>query len=213
MIYPNDIDILLRSALSDFDAISIREKSSIGALHQIVRKEILEMPDPAWLLSAEDYNQLETSKRLISDNYLFYYNLGGENDEKGAIAKYAKRMGLKAVNSNSTYQPIKSFINRNDSGPSEFLNLVRHSDFIIGRSMHLIIFALLYHKPFIVLTSDPDTRFLDVLSVFDITDRIVLPNQLDSGLSLKEIDWCAVDSRINQLRSRANEFFHTHLLR
>lgn len=211
-IHPSNIDIFLRSALSDFDAISVREKSNIEALQQIVQKEILEMPDPALLLSAEEYNRIETPGRLIKDDYLFYYNPGDEYDEDGVIAEYAKEMGLKAVNSNSRYRPIKSFINKNDSGPSEFLNLVRYSNFVIGRSMHLIVFALLYHKPFIVLTSDPDTRLLDILSVFDITDRIVPPEQLNSHLSLKEIDWQDVDSRINHLRSKASKFFKTNLL-
>lgn len=210
--HPNDIDIFIRSTLADFDAISVREKSNIEALQQIVQKEILEMPDPALLLSAEEYNRIGTPRRLIKDDYLFYYNPGDESDEKGAIARYAKEMGLKAVNSNSRYLPIKSFINKNDSGPSEFLNLVRYSNFVIGRSLHLIIFALLYHKPFIILTSDPDTRLLDILSVFDITDRIVSPEQLDSHLSLKEIDWDAVDGRINHLRSKARTFFNTHIL-
>lgn len=210
--HPNDIDIFLRSSLADFDALSIREKSAIETLQQIVQKEIVAMPDPAWLLSPEEYNKLDTKERIIGHKYLFYYDPKNEQDKGRYITNYAKRIGLKAVNSNSQYCPMTSFINKNVSGPIEFLNLIRNADIVVGRSLHLLVFALLYHKPFLIITSNPDTRLIDMLSSFHILDRIVSPEQLCSLPQPQDIDWNLVDDRINKMRSKANMFFKTHIL-
>lgn len=209
---PKELNLIFTPTLKDFDAISTREASLSNLFSDLLNQSIDTMPDPAWLISTKKYNQLTINKPLIKGKYLFYYTPQNEYHDSHLISQYAGKIHLKAVCSNSSFRKCPHFVNYNKVGPSEFINLVRNAEFVCGNSMHLLVFALLYHKPFLVLSSNPDTRLVELLSSFQISDRIVSPEKLCSLPQPKNIDWNLVDDKINLMCSKANIFFRTHLL-
>lgn len=206
---PKSIDLFFNSMLSDFCQISVREKSTADILSQFIDKPIRVMPDPVFLLTSQKFDAITKSKKICPQKYLFYYDPKNETDRSGHIYNYAQKRGLKAVNSNSCEKYIRNFVNYNESGPSEFINLVKHAEMICGYSMHLVIFALLYHKPFIVISDNPDARLTDLLKDFKLIDRVVPYDKLNESLKFKEIDWEMVDTKIQDLRKLSISFFQS----
>ena len=200
---PLDVDLLLKSLLEDYYAISVREKSLADSLSSILDKQIATTPDPTWLLDVEVYEKISYNKLLVKGKYLFYYTPRNEYIASDIVYEYAKLHNLKAVCSSSPSLACKRFINYNNAGPAEFLNLIKNAEIIIGNSMHMIIFALLFHKPFIVLSNDIDTRMKDLLKCFGLEDRFCSLETLNSAYEPCVIDWHEVDSKVMELKKLA----------
>lgn len=208
---PQDVDLIFVPMLNDFDAISVREQSLSCLFSKLLNKKIATMPDPAWLITPNTYDQLTQTEPLIKKKYLFYYVPQHEYNGCSYVSQYAKKENLKAVCSASSFRACSGFINYNNAGPSEFINLVKHAEFVCGNSMHLLVFALLYHKPFLIFASNLDTRVSDLLEYFHISDRVVPYEQINTISKPKDIDWALVDQNIAQMRADANAFFKTCL--
>ena len=113
---------------------------------------------------------------------------------------------MKAVCSNSLSTYCPHFVNHNDAGPKEFLNLIKNAEIVCGYSMHMAIFALLFHKPFFVITEKADTRINDLLKSFGLEDRIVSSADLMREHNITNIDWMNVDTKIAEFRSAAIDY-------
>ena len=205
---PKDVELFLRSTLLDYSALSVREKSLAVELSKLLNKDVVSMPDPAWLVSKNTYDLISYKKPLIKGKYLFYYTPRREYDGANEVYKYAKFNNLKAVCSSSPSLPCPNFINYNDAAPSEFLNFIKNADCVLGNSMHMIIFALLFHVPFILLSDNVDTRMHDLLQLFGLEDRVCTITELNNK-KLTDIDWNKVDSRINELRTIAIQWLRS----
>lgn len=66
-------------------------------------------------------------------------------------------------------------------GPSEFVYLESHAEFIFTDSFHSSVFAILYHKPFVVFNregkrNNMNSRINTLLTKFKLTDRLYIDN-------------------------------------
>lgn len=209
---PQDLSLLFTPSLMEFAAISTREKSLSCLLSELLNKNVDTLPDPAWLLSTEKYNLLTQTKPIIKGKYLFYYVPQNEYKNSWLVSKYAKRLGVKAVCSNSNFKKCPGFVNYNNAGPSEFINLIKNAEMVCGNSMHLLVFALLYHKPFLLFSSQLDTRMSDILAHFNMLDRAIPYEKIMDMPKPSDINWMVVDDEVNHMRAKANDFFKTYLL-
>lgn len=201
-----DTELILKSTLSDFTHISAREQSMAHALSSFLQKPIVTMPDPAWLVSKDRYDAISYSTPLVKGKYVFYYEPRHEHERASSISKYARLLGLKTVCSSSPDLACKGCVNYNNAGPKEFLNLVKNAEMVCGNSMHMLVFSLLFHKSFLLISDEVDTRMMDLLKWFGLENRIVNPAMIDNIEPLPEIHWDAIDTKINELRMQATEF-------
>ena len=142
-------------ALKNTRHISIREKESIPALRELTEKEIEWVLDPTLLLSTEEWNKICT-KRIVKDNYIFCYFLGGNENLRNVATEYAKKRDLKIVTLpylNAKYRKVDDgFGNEQlyNVSPEEFLSLVKYSSFVITDSFHAAVFSHIYEREFVV---------------------------------------------------------------
>ena len=64
-------------------------------------------------------------------------------------------------------------------GPSEFVYLESHAEFIFTDSFHSSVFAILYHRPFVVFNregkrNNMNSRINTLLTKFKLTDRLYI---------------------------------------
>lgn len=206
-----DVELLFKETLSDYTLLSAREKSTAEELSHWLNKPVETMPDPAWLLPVEKYNDISYEKPLVKGKYLFYYSPHNEYEKSSVVYKYARKYGLKAVCSNATSLPCPGFLNYNNAGPEEFLNLIKNADMVCGSSMHMIIFSLLFHKPFLSIQNDQDTRITDLLKIFGLENRIVSEDTILAEHNMLEIDWSKVDAIIKGLRLHGVDYLENAL--
>jgi len=198
-----DAELLFKSTLSDYDFLSVREPSTAEALSNLLQKSVSSIPDPTWLIPLDVYDKMSFNRPIVKGEYLFYYKPHFENKGSEEIYELSRKLGLKAVCSNTQSSINAYYTNISDAGPREFLNLIKFAKFVCGYSMHLIIFALIFHKPFFAVLENQDTRIVDLLKYFGLENRIVSVNKILDEYNIEDIDWKNVDAKISKFRSIA----------
>ena len=95
------------------------------------------------------------------------------------------------------------------SGPIEFLNLVKNAQLVIGKSYHLVIFSILFHKNFITIKRKNESRIESLLNLLNVTGRNI--ESLEDYQQLKEIDYKAVDESLLQFKNESIRFLKESL--
>lgn len=194
--------------LCDYDAISTREESSSVFLSQHLNRVVSHVCDPVLLLNEKDYEQLIGEKPLLNNHYILYYTPTYSPDLENTAMSFAKEAGLPIITTNPPFfkkSPMEVF---QKVGPKEFLNLLKYADYVIGYSLHLVLFSLLFHKEFYALGGDKDSRIKDLLKQLDISDRGRWKN--GNGI-MTQLDYKVIDEKIKQLRSQSKSFIENNL--
>ncbi len=168
-----------KAALSTFDAISVREESSVNLLKPLTDKPIEWVVDPTLLLNQEEWDKV-CAERQIKEKYVFCYFLGELSIENKDIFEFAKRKGLKVVTmpylcytakEDGDFGDYKIY----DAGPSEFLSYIKHAEYVFTDSFHASVFSLIYHRNFFVFDRKSfkgmNNRIASLTYLFDAQDR------------------------------------------
>lgn len=202
---------LLKRCWNHFDFLSTREKRGSEYVERLTGRKCKTMIDPTLLLKQNNYEALCSDKPLISGPYLFYYTPREENGTFAYAYRYAKKHNLKIVVTQlySEYTG-NNIIKKLDCGPCEFINLVKHSVINIGNSFHLLAFSLIFHKEFIMLSKEEDSRMLNILRPLGLEKRLVkIDNNQQIAFDL--IDYATIIPNMEKLRSTAFDFLYEAL--
>lgn len=173
----NDVDNkykdLYKKSLMNFKALSVREERGKKIIKDLVdRKDVEVLVDPTLLLSKEKWDLvIKKPKMLHSKKYILLYFLGDLTyDRKKSIDEIAIKNKCDVIN---ILDQNSDFYN---TGPSEFLYLIKNAFAICTDSFHACIFSIIYDKPFIVyerlgLNYAMNSRIETLLSKFSIENR------------------------------------------
>ena len=194
----------VKSMLSSFNAISVREESGVGICKQLGFQEAQWLPDPTTLLSMEEYIKIEQKPK--QDNYIFNYILAHDTSipfEK--INALSEELNLDLVNCSTNKSD-----NRSKVYPSieEWLGYVHHAKYIITNSFHGCMFAIIFKKEFIFLpliNNDAriNERIYSFLNKMNLNDRIYKSN---INVVKNKIDYDTVDESLNSWVTDAKNF-------
>lgn len=201
--------LIIDSLLDHYDIISVREEAAMKFFSPRIKKNIRQVCDPIFLFEKKYYEKICGDTPIYKKNkYIFYYSpFSDENAEIDAV-KLSKKMGLPIVTSNKAYFNHKGMRYVSNIGPLEFLNLIRHAEFICGKSFHLVVFSALFNKQF-MLFSSRDSRIDCILKTLNISDRFYY----ETTDLFKDIDWNSVNERIALMRTDAFKFLENCLNR
>ena len=191
----------IQRCLTDFDAVSVRENSSVELLKSIGINAV-HVLDPTFLLDAEEWSSIEklpinskyanldnnTNCLSIHDglnynNFIFAYILGTDADMRTAIMNWAEEKKLKVVaipyasgkynNVDENFGHIQVY----DCSPQNWIWLIHHAEYIITDSFHGTAFSTIYRKKFVVLermtSTDLNNRMLDYLKTIKQLDKMI----------------------------------------
>ncbi len=191
----------IKESLANFSFISVREKDASEYLQGLLDRSIPITVDPTLLADPLIYHEL-IKEPIVKEPYIYYYTPSHNPDfiaEKMAL-ELAELLGLKVITSYSRFMdktPMVGVL----SGPIEFLNLVNNAQLVVGKSYHLVIFSILFHKNFITLRRENDSRVNSLLERLSITERNM--ESMEDYYKLKEIDYPAVDSALFSFRQES----------
>lgn len=126
--------------ISDFRALSVREKSAAKKLAESGVGNVKVHPDPVTLLSEEEWKSVMSSRHIASGYVLVYLILPDVNVMKRAQA-YAQKNKLKIISNKESIE----FILRNS--PSDFLSWIYNAECVFTNSFHGTAFSLIFNKP------------------------------------------------------------------
>lgn len=185
---------LTKPLLTQFEAISVRESSSVTILRDM-GLDGAALKDPVLLCRPELWRELSASVPEAAESYVLVYMLNDNPDMCSFAKKLAEREGLRARI--VTFNPLKHVPEGLEGvclpKPEEWVALFRDAAYVVTDSFHGTCFSLLFERPMIVF--DPprfSVRLKDVLDDFGLADRRVANGREPVGIADRPIDWNGV---------------------
>lgn len=205
----------LISELKNFEMVSVREPSAKTLLKEMEdygEKEIAVVSDPVFLLSEEEWTEIEKRPKQIPKEYIAVYTVQRNSALENLVKKIGERyhlpvidLGLRTRKSDYLGQHSASY------GPEEFVYLIHHAQLVFTNSFHGTAFGTIFRKKCIsMLHKERGTRLKELAelsgrTVYIVPEQITV-NELQTILS-KEIDndYSKLDKRIAQSKEFLTE--------
>lgn len=197
----------IETLLSQYSAISVREKGTAFLLKKITNQNYPVMLDPTLLLDSSYWNNIAGDQPLVSYKYIYFYAPWFNEIVFEKAKELAKHLNLKIIVSQVYNDNGNNWIDDNifipylAVGPIEFLNLCKFADFTIGMSFHLAVFSILLHTPFYIINGMNDNRVKDLLELTDL-EFCSLAIYNEPNPSIINIDFNKVNQKIDNERER-----------
>lgn len=203
--------------LQRYDAISCRETTGCHVLSACVKdKEIVNVLDPTFLLTDKDWNNLAIAPEITS-SYILCYFIGDRPYYREMATQLSASLGLPLYFIPVSWRDVGEGNNLlPQTGPREFLGLIRDARLVLTDSFHGTAFAINYRKSFYSFTkieggktASDNSRLYDILSKIGLEDRLYdAPNRID----FSDVDYSAVDGKLNKYRSESITFLRHALI-
>ena len=199
------------TAINRYDNISTRESRGSSFLSKYTHKPVEVVLDPTLLLDSIEYEVLLSDNPTQTEPYIFYYT---PREEPGFFKKaieLSELTGMKIiVTQDHPYYNYKNIVRCLDCGPREFLSILRHSEYSIGNSFHLLAFSLIFNKNFFLLSHECDSRMMNLLAPLGLQDRLL---NVESHFKIKTMwDKTNVFDYIDVIRKQSINYIKNSLL-
>ena len=202
----NDIETKKCALLAQkFDLITVREESGVDMCKRHLGVNASCVLDPTLLLCKEDYIKLiKEEKEQESSGSLFYYILDPSSSKIDIVKFIADRCSL------VPFKVLPDYCGKNISkehikadtdqcifpSVTSWLRAFMDAKMIVVDSFHGMVFSIIFNKPFWVIGNKERgmSRFTSLLSMLELSDRMLDYSDLGSIDLLKEIDWNRVNN-------------------
>lgn len=164
----------LAQTLIKFDQIAVREPSAAAMLSD-VEKPIAVTCDPVFLLSADQWAELERKPEYVPEHYIQMYTVERNEKLEELVKQLSAHYGIPVVDLGLRSNPMGYFgIHSPEFGPREFLYLIHHADFLVTNSFHGTAFGTIFRKKCVsILHHSRGTRIRELAELSSRT-RFVL---------------------------------------
>lgn len=217
---PEENKKLLKDFLSEFDGISVREKSSIKLLEDIGIEKTIHVCDPTLLLKDDEWKKIEKEINVNNEKFIFVYLLGKNREQREKIIELAKNEKLKIItvpdadgNESDVDEMFGDYL-INDCSPENWIWLINNAEIVITDSFHGAIFATIFHKKFIILKReygiDINNRMIDYLKTIKEEDKFIHSSEL-KNISDFKWDYVKIEKEIVDFRKKSMEYIEIQL--
>ena len=216
---------IFKNALESYQAISVREKSSVQLLEKLAPTKVEWVLDPTLLLSGEDWNQV-CDEYSINEKYLFCYFLGNNKKARALARKTAKEKKLKLVTIAYASGKIQ-LVDKNwgderlfDVSPQQFISLIKNAEYIFTDSFHAVVFSFIYQKQYFVFNrnrqGEMSARITDITNLFNTEERFCVGKtreNLEYINNLPNIDYSIKNEKFMHMQNASINFLLNNLKR
>lgn len=208
---PSEYKEKYKNNIAKFKIVSVREVAAADIIEQLGCKRPEVVLDPTMLLSSEEWKEFaRKSKGNLPGKYIVKYFLGiRDADFDQYIDQYAKSNGTEIIDITCC----------DKIGPTEFVNMIYHSEVVFTDSFHGTVFSIIFHKPFIVFERPYEegygkmsSRLDTLLETFGLKEhRVNSKEKLDTVKP--EYDFSKVDNTLKEKRKESIDFLKEALNR
>lgn len=198
----------IKSFLTNFYAISVREESLKAWLEKITDKPVSVLLDPTLSLSVDIWSKITPSNNY--GDYILSFSVEHQEEVYKTAKQLSKETGLKVIFLKA-YSDHKIGTNiLQHAGPLAFLSLIKNAKYVVTGSFHGTAFSIIFKKNFysIMDKRTPNTRVTSLLSMIGISDRACGFNEIKP---LSDIDYTKVDKILIEKRQEAMSFLKSSL--
>jgi len=192
----------VKDSLKRFDAVSLREASSLPLLESLGRKDGVAVCDPVFLLPKEEWLEFiaednhpvsgyRNLKKFLEEKYLLVYEAEKSANLDNIAKSVARERGLRifSVSNIATPYADKSFWH---ASPLDFVRLIAKADYVVSNSFHATAFSLIFHRDFCVVgrQDKSNSRMYSLLKDIGLKERYsnVYSNKMSSAINFSEAD-------------------------
>lgn len=211
----------VRDSLKRFDAVSLREASSLPLLESLGRKDGVAVCDPVFLLPKEEWLEFiaeenhpvsgyRNLKKFLEEKYLLVYEAEKSANLDNIAKSVARERGLRifSVSNIATPYADKSFWH---ASPLDFVRLIAKADYVVSNSFHATAFSLIFHRDFCVVgrQDKSNSRMYSLLKDIGLKERYsnVYSNKMSSAINFSE-----ADERMNHKIENSKLFLKNNLI-
>lgn len=198
----------IKSYLSNFDYLSVRENDSANIIEKVINKKCQVLIDPVFLEKDTEWNQLVSDKRIVKGKYIFYYSNGSSQNDIKVLREIKKiyKMSVVMINSESLYDKLTCYKKILNCGPTEFLNLVKNAEVVCTNSYYGTAFSIIFKKNFYYIDTKENHGTKLLLKKLGIEDRTININNLNKINNKNIINFVKVENQLVNLRNYAIKF-------
>ena len=210
-----------RQYLERIEFISVRENSGKKIVDGLTNRDVPVVLDPTLLFDRSDWERFIPVKNNQSGPYIFAYFLGENSSHRRIVTEFAKQKGIKLVALKHLDRFIKADVDFGDETPKgvgaeEFVNLIRHAEYVFTDSFHGSVFSILHHKKFVTFNRysatalvSKNTRIDSLFENLGITGCRYSGNLQTDASSI--IDYNNVDEKLLGLREKSFNYIKQSL--
>lgn len=177
--------------LNQYDAISIREQQGKKILEELIDRDIVQVPDPTFLLSREQWMQQAVLPEL-GEKYICLFCLKAYEGLYKFADRMAKEMGIKLIVLGHFKRELPEEIKCEyirDAGPREYLGYIAKASCVLTDSFHGTVFSILMGaRNFYSYQPKENTAALSRFSrIEDLLNTFSLSNHIISGTSKTDV--------------------------
>lgn len=200
----------VKEQLEKFNAISVREEQGAQIVYELLNSNCVIVLDPTMLIEQKEWRLCEKKLKGLPSKYIakFIFNYDRNVEEK--IDELAEKTGLPVVTVGGTaISKLKSGLFTGSIGPSEWLYVLDHADYVVTDSFHGAAFSIIFHKNLLVsMASSTNSRLKTLLHTFELDNRAI-------GVTLpkEKIDYNNVQKIMIEKREESLDFLRKAIKR
>ena len=207
--------------LQKYNCISTREQSGTDIIKECTGKHAFYVCDPTLLLDKNEWHiamantQIKTIRRPYILVYIVRYAYDPGNNIYTIINDIQRLLGLHVIIIDGSIKDrlLRDTTVKCNTGPLEFLELVRNASFVITTSYHGTLFALNFEIPFyaIIKSRDgSDSRITSILNTLGIPQRAIIYDDNKKEYVL-HMDYGPIRSKIKKFRKYSLNYLHSSI--
>lgn len=205
--------------LNRFQHLSTRELAGQKIIQELTGKKASVVCDPTLLFDAKGWAQMLPERKVVEEPYAFCYFLGTNEEHRKAADEFKRKTGLKLVTcpyldnfveTDQQFGDIQMF----DMDAADFVNLIRHAEYILTDSFHGSVFSILHHKKFMTFNrftagaNSRNSRIDSLCILLGLSERRFNGDVMDVE---KDVDYVSVEEKLLKLREASLEYLATAL--
>lgn len=197
---------VLKENLMDFSNISVREKSTVDFLNNLLNKKVTWVCDPVFLLDKSKYTKFIDNRYSIEEKYVFVY-LPPELKVLDMLIDEYKKRGYKIILGGGVLKRCECDNHIIDMGPEDFLSLIYYADIVISTSFHATAFCHIFHKEFFtILPTKNGERISSLLEQTELSTRGIKEDTKEYDIDGANINWETVDIKLREYINESKNY-------
>ncbi len=179
---PNE-KVKIKSLLSQFDYISVRECDAIDICKKNYDLDVVQILDPVFLIDKCEYLDLFKTSKIVRKNYILAYILDPTPEKRELLLHLKNKLKIDLIiildgksqlfNKNKELMGIDTVVS--DVDVCSWIEYIANCDYVITDSCHGVSFALIFEKQFIAVANEKRglSRFFSLSNTFPISNNII----------------------------------------
>lgn len=204
IIKQKHMENLVKAGLYDIKKLSVRDKNTFDVVRSLTDKNIDIVCDPVILYGYS--NEINLAERKIKDDYLLIYsydNNMNDTEETKRIREFARKNNLKIISVGFYHKWCDICV---DGSPIDILGYFKYAKYVITDTFHGSVMSLITNANFITKIRDNKNKLYDLLTRFNLSERIIEDFDMIEKCLKTKIDYKQVNNVISSFRETSLEY-------